>query len=397
VRHGAVALVVGMAMVTVVPATTAGARPAPPAAAPATSWELTSVATSGTSAFLVGYADAPSTAPVALHWNGSALTATPTPHPSGGAVLLSTATVPGTADAWAGGESCTHAACPDAFLLRWQGTSWAQVHLPHVSGSSAIISVSASSATDAWAVGQVCQADTFSCAVLLLHWNGTTWSKVTAPLAGDLDPFVYSVADLSPTDAWVVGGTLSGALALHWNGKSWTSVPVPDNSFSEAFNEVAAIPGTTDVWVLGAASGESILLKWNGHSFSAFPPPHPSAGPLADYQLTAVTASSATSAWTVGYSFSNSGTLRTVVLHLDEGTWVPVTSPSPAPANELFGVSASSASDAWAVGLEASLFQSASSGLALQWNGTAWTTLKVPVPEVPAAGTPRARRLLQPS
>ena len=312
-------------------------------------------------------------------------------------MLLSTSTVPGTGDAWAGGEACTSAACPQAFLLDWQGSAWSQVVLPHFKGSTAIISVSAAtSATDAWAVGRICLLLSGSCKVLLLHWNGTMWSAVAATKPGGVYPYLYSVTDLSRTDAWAVGGTEFGALALHWNGKSWINVPVPAVGANEALNQVAAIPGTSEIWVLGGASGGSFMLLWNGSAWSSVPLPHRSSGALSSYVLSAVAASSSTNAWTVGSSFTNSGTTETLTLQRRGTKWSAVPSPDPSPTNDLYGATTTSQTNAWVVGAASRPFQTYESGLALHWNGSTWAKLKLPVPKVPAAATPRAGGLVQP-
>jgi hypothetical protein len=362
----------------------------------ATSWELTSVAESSPqSAFAVGYSSAPSTAPVALYWNGASFVATATPHPSGGAVLLSVTTIPGTKDAIAGGQSCTSSKCPGAFLLRWHDSSWTQMPVAPLSGSTAIEGVSASSPTDAWAVGQSCQNHKYTCNILTLHWNGIIWSKVSSVHMGKFYAYAYSTADISPTDVWVVGGSEFGAMALNWNGHAFVVVPVPDSGFGQALNIVAAIPGTKDVWTLESASGGQLPLMWNGRRWLPTPIPHEATGPLSDYTLETITASSPTDAWAAGTSYSNSGTVKTLMLHWNGIKWSHVTSPNPAPVNSLFGLSSVSKSSAFAVGSAASLFQASGSGLALQWNGKSWSKVKLPDPMVPSQATPRAGNLVQ--
>ena len=52
---------------------------------------------------------------------------------------------------------------------------------------------------------------------LILHGNGTTWKRVATP-----GGFLFGVAAVSASNAWVVGGTGRGkTLILHWNGTSW--------------------------------------------------------------------------------------------------------------------------------------------------------------------------------
>jgi hypothetical protein len=362
----------------------------------ATSWALLSVAQLGKkNAMAIGYSRAPSTAPVGFQWNGSTWTATPMPHPSGGALLYSATAVPGTVHYLAGGESCTTVACPEAFMVEWDGTSWSPVKLPPLSGSTDIASVSASSANDAWAAGQSCNDLNGSCNVLLLHWNGKTWSKMTIPRLADMYADLYSVADLSPTNAWAVGTSEFGSLALHWNGSSWVDVPVPGNSgFNQGIDAVAAIPGTSEIWALEAASGGQLMLKWNGSEFLGVGLPARTRN-LADFEFTDVAASSTTNAWDVGYALSGSGTEPSLTAQWNSRKWSVVASPNAEPANELFGVETSSATSAFAVGVGYSPFQETASGLLLQWDGTSWSKVKLPSPKVPSGATPRAGRLTE--
>jgi hypothetical protein len=360
----------------------------------ATSWGLISVAQlSKRNAFAVGYSQAPSTEPVGFHWNGSVWTATPMPQQGGGAVLYSVTAVPGTKDYLAAGEACTSRACPKAYILFWNGTSWSTMTLPALKGSTDIAGISASSATDAWAVGQICNDLTFKCTVLLLHWNGAIWSQVTVPHLASIFPDLYSVADLSPTDAWAVGSSFLGSLALHWNGHSWVNVPVPGNSgFNQGIDAVAAIPGTREIWALEAASGGQLMLKWNGSEWLGFNLP-PETKKLAEYSVSDVSASSPSNAWDVGDFFSSSGTEPSLTVRWSDRKWSAVKSPSPRPADELFGVVTTSNSSAFAVGVGFSPLQSTASGLLFQWNGASWTKVILSTPTVLAGATPRAGRL----
>src|ERR1700722_273639 len=144
--------------------------------------------------------------------------------------------------------------------------------LPPLITMTDVASVSASSANDAWAVGQSC--NNFKCNVLLLHWNGAKWSRVTIPNLSSIFPDLFAVADLSPTDAWAVGSSFLGSLALNWNGHSWVNVPVSGSGgFTQGINAVPATPGTSEIWALEAASGGQFMLKWNGTGWRGFPLP----------------------------------------------------------------------------------------------------------------------------
>src|SRR5580658_4506717 len=71
-----------------------------------------------------------------------------------------------------------------------------------------LVGVAAVSPSSAWAVGS---AGDSAQTVLMLHWNGNAWSRVTSPAvlngrAGHLS----AITVVSATDAWAVGATVSG-------------------------------------------------------------------------------------------------------------------------------------------------------------------------------------------
>ena len=301
--------------------------------------------------------------------------------------------VPKTNDFFAGGESCTSKACPGAYMLEWNGTSWSQMTLPKLLNATDIDGVSASSADNAWAVGQSCNYVTYACNVLILHWNGTSWSQVKIPKLAHTYPDLYTVADVSTTDTWAGGSSFSGALALNWNGRSWHEVPIPAGAgYTEAITSIAHIPGTSEIWALMAASGGYFAMKWNGTSWRGFALPRKPV--LKD--VSAVASSSVTNAWVVGNSYSRSGTEPSFTAHWNGRDWTTVPAPSPGPDNELFSVTSPSDESATAVGVTFSPFEpNLAKGLVYQWNGTAWSRQKVPTPVVPSAGTREARKLTE--
>jgi hypothetical protein len=306
-------------------------------------------------------------------------------------LLYTVTAVPKTNEYLAGGEACNSKACPAAYMLEWNGTSWSPMTLPSFKGATDIASVSASSATDGWAVGQICNYVNGNCSSLMLRWNGKTWSIVKVPRLNGLYADIYQVVDISPIDAWAVGFSIYGPLALNWNGQKWTVVNVPGSSeYGGALNSASAIPGTSELWALEAASGGQFLLKWNGTSFRGV------GLPLHGfYGLNDVDASSISNTWLVGTSQSASGTQPSLTVHWNGKKWLKVQSPSPAPDNELFSVTTSSQMSALAVGVAFSPFQTTAAGLVLQYNGTSWSRINVPTPKVPSDPTPDAHRMTE--
>src|SRR5689334_725918 len=85
--------------------------------------------------------------------------------------------------------------CVSAALVAAAQPPAPQATITALAGSLA--SVSAGSATDAWAVGQM-----RSRKPLALHWNGARWAQVPTPAPGAFGSFLSGVADVSPADAW---------------------------------------------------------------------------------------------------------------------------------------------------------------------------------------------------
>jgi hypothetical protein len=118
---------------------------------------------------------------VVAHWNGAAWT---TFSPAGLLRLSSLAAVaafPG--GAWAVGESglTDHGdggGTPEQFLVRLTGTTMRRVPVPEPA-NGALEDVAATSAANAWAGGYI--GGVSGGAPLLLHWNGTAWTRTPLP------------------------------------------------------------------------------------------------------------------------------------------------------------------------------------------------------------------------
>ena len=167
-------------------------------------------------AVTAGVAVAVVAAVVATHTRSAA----PAPFPAVTGTLLSVAAT--SADsAWAVG--CAGTKCTKALTLRWNGTTWAQVPNPSPAGSR-LETVTATPDGTAWAIGYT--GNTGINDTLILRWNGTTWIRVPSPNFGT-DGYLLSVTGASADSAWAVGVTDQHAVLLRWNGATWTHVPDP--------------------------------------------------------------------------------------------------------------------------------------------------------------------------
>ena len=100
------------------------------------------------------------------------------------------------------------------------------------------LGVTATSARNAWAVGEAGDPDKGYTKTLILHWNGTAWKTVPSPgNARGASSELLGVAAVSDRDARAVGDE---TLVLHWNGTSRKRVPSPSLAHGSALTGVAA-------------------------------------------------------------------------------------------------------------------------------------------------------------
>lgn len=112
--------------------------------------------------------------------------------------------------------------------------SWSVVPSPSVSAlPSSLGGVTATSANDAWAVGDHVDSSDVD-HTLIEHWNGTAWSIVPGAKTGNFFSFLTGVTALSTTNAWAVGydiPSINQTLIEHWNGTNWSIIPSALSNF----------------------------------------------------------------------------------------------------------------------------------------------------------------------
>jgi hypothetical protein len=226
----------------------------------------------------------------------------------------------------------------------------------HPAGAAAgafkeLTGVSADSASDAWAIGDLGNASP-----VVEHWDGTSWASVAVQTPGTDVNLLHDVLALSPSDVWVVGeygagdGTHDSTLIEHWDGTSFTVVPSPNPSaqFNALLGISAASPG--DVWASGTrGAGNCLVEHWNGAKWTMALSP---GGRSCD-----VSADPAHDVWAVA------GDHR--LLHWDGQQWQVA---ARFHHRFLSHVTAVSSTKAWVLGDYPS-----PSGFAAEWGGTRWS------------------------
>jgi hypothetical protein len=282
-------------------------------------------------------------------------------------------------DAWAVGEQFAAAgqAPPPPVSYHWNGSTWSIVATPVLGVSSALLGVSASTATDAWAVG-FSVLGRHDDGTLIEHWNGTAWSVNSSLVVTGFVAELTGVADLSPTDAWAVGKGNS-ALLEHWNGSAWSSATIPDPDFTPGAGQSISASSPTDIWIVGTTVNTTTgittaeALHFDGTAWAVVPMQQPGTNTPT---IGAVTAISAMDAWAVGEDIgATSAPGGSTLIEQWNGTkWSIVPSPTPGADPGLTGVAARGSSDVYAVGNNLpSINGGAVQGLILRWNGNTWS------------------------
>jgi hypothetical protein len=152
-----------------------------------------------------------------LHWNGTRWTVAKRFKDSGTLALsLTGVTAFSRRNVWVFGAPGGN---PGLGTWHYNGRTWTQ------QGGAAvgILAVSALSPANMWGIGSLDSPQDS-----LVHYNGSHWRRLTAaPLKNTQ---FNGIAALSRTSVWAVGAAAGGQLpgrALHWNGTTWKRVSVP--------------------------------------------------------------------------------------------------------------------------------------------------------------------------
>jgi hypothetical protein len=314
---------------------------------------------------------------------GSTFEVVPTPNENPNSELLA-ASASSPSDIWAVGQSTIH----------FDGTMWTAFSAPMIKGdnNSFLQGVVAISPTLAWAAGNV--TDGAHPGQVIEQWNGTKWSLFPSPKFGKKDQAnVFAMTASSANDVWAIGNLVNldtgrvSPLFEHWNGTAWTATTGESNN---EFLFGASADAANDAWVVGFNGSDNITtsaMRWDGANWKSVATPNVGEG---TNKLNAVLALAPNDAWAVGFSTpvappQHAATL-TLIEHFDGASWVVVPSPNIGPnsaneSNRLLGLTANSANDIWAFG---SYFAADGSGhqklLLLHWDGTSWTIASSPKP-----------------
>jgi hypothetical protein len=231
--------------------------------------------------------------PLGLHWNGTAWSVSPSLASALGGQLGVGVTDISPTDAYAIGGHLGSA--HNGLVARWDGTAWSQVTVPLPQNNnmlSDLDAISASGPDNVWIVGTFQEEITptdFPDETYSLHWNGTAWSIVPMPLEPGTNPnefFHFNAIEAnSPTDVWAVGdqGVIDGAtstLIEHFNGTAWSIVPSPSAGNGATLTGVTTASAANSVWAVGGdeipgtTTFQTLTEHWDGTAWSVVPSPN---------------------------------------------------------------------------------------------------------------------------
>jgi hypothetical protein len=235
-------------------------------------------------------------------------------------------------------------------VLHWNGRKWTRTPAPNPAGIrladiNALSTVRCGSAADCNAVGEYGNNTKNAYLNETLHWNGTRWSRVPVPNPGGTGRgalnVLYGLGCGSPTSCWAVGeyylkvGPFFPDLneILHWNGRSWTrvtAVPEPDSTKpggGEDFLLGAVCSSAANCWAVGQyragqAAALNQALHWNGRHWAYVATPSPGGTGIGDLSsLEAARCTSSSNCWAVGYVLPEGGAEAGQILHWNGKKW----------------------------------------------------------------------------
>lgn len=301
---------------------------------------------------------------------------------------LNAVTAFGENDAWVVGETPTGTNNqPEPLVEHWDGNSWQVQATPDVPGGF-LNSVAAVGRNDVWAVGEQeypppppGQPRYYGNPALLLHWDGTTWTRFGEPFGFKLaDVNLLSVTAIASDDAWAVGDVYSNGyvspIAMHWDGTSWSVSALPGDEFPERLASVSADAGD-DVWATGLGGDSSGNLRmlvehWDGTAWSVQPAPDPS---LTDGH--AITTDSVGDVFAAGVSGKYADSLPSIVGSYDGSAWTNSTPPN----DYVQDLAPDQQGGVWTAS-----FRGPAASVQ-HWDGTTWTPATLPA--VAASGVMR--------
>lgn len=253
-----------------------------------------------------------------LHWNGRTWKKVSSPNPGRSFDSLGTIRAVSATSVWAVGTYAGSDFHDRSFALHSNGHAWSKVPSPNPGKfSDSLSGLAIGSASSIWTAEFFTRKSGTNALSQILRWNGHSWHVSAAPAETEL----VDLSASSKTNAWAVGDDSKGhSLALHWNGRSWKRVSTPNikpNSLINALQSVTVV-SPTSAWAVGAAQnvfsvfeGTAIEMHWNGRKWSLMTNPFTGT---ANSAMFGVQATAKVSPWAVGEDGDSNTVQRTLAL-----------------------------------------------------------------------------------
>ncbi len=254
-------------------------------------------------------------------------------------------------DGWAVGQAQSN----NLLMLHWNGSSWSRV-LPNATVNADLNGVFCNKGDDCWAVGAF-QGNS----PVVERWQGSSlgWSRSSAP---NVSASLNSVACNSSTDCWAVGTQVNNdPIIFRWNGTSWSRWATMPTPAARANLNSIACNSSSDCWAVGnnsTTTGAALIMHWNGSSWSRTTPT-----PVTAASLNGISCGDSSNCWAVG----NAGGSAMYVVRYNGSTWAQTTVPVSGNFS-LYDIKCITSADCWMVG---------SNGFILHWDGGVWTSYAV--------------------
>ena len=225
------------------------------------------------------------------------------------------------------------------------------------------------------------------------------WQVIDSALPpGGANSTFLGITAIAANDAWAVGTYNDKfgnqyTFAEHWDGTQWNYVtsPNPAGSTNSWFTAVSPT-STSDIWAVGyyfnnsVNANQTLIEHWNGAAWSIVSSPDSGTG---SNFLTGVSAIAPNNVWAVGnYSDINGHYGQRLMEHWDGTSWSLVSTPAPKKTlgTTFTAITAISASDVWTVGSAYST-KSVTRTLTEHLNGKNWSVVASPSPGTGSLGS----------
>jgi hypothetical protein len=248
--------------------------------------------------------------PLITHWTGAGWTEAQEPAAPDFEYHLTGVDAVSARDVWAagGGQSLSAPTFRAvAVTAHFDGTAWSMVPVPAPSAtdSYALSDIDMVSATDGWAVGWVSGTKLFQ--PLVLRWRNGRWMRALLPVISGDSVLLNNVYARAADDVWAVGRQGDVGLVLHFDGTQWTRMSVPHSGTTDAWNELRGVTAVSagEAWAVGtscvAGEGDDVvcqplILRLTGGVWRVVK----QAGDTGTH-LVGVVARSSDDVWAVGY------------------------------------------------------------------------------------------------